>query len=446
MAKNLQVFISSTSIDLQEHRKAVFDVLMQAGEHAIDMNYFGSRPDDPQTVCRKAIEEADILVGIYAWRYGWVPEGDTRSITEMEFDHARALGKPCLCYLVDENYSWPPKFIEHSADTKLKAFKEKVNQLVRSTFTTPENLAMSVMADYTRQIKELASKEQPGQPAVRTVKKPIIQPQNRFLVNRAKQEEQFMIAWDNSSPASNLYFYLYGDAREAHCGLAQRFGYDLAGRKVETETPGKEDHNSGSDKKKWKYFPIKPYFGENEQLNRINLLKELYNTLGVDLEQPASQRALPDLLNSTFLKGFTKKDTVILLLTLDRHNWKPDHVPAVVRHFITNFCSAPLPDNAPRFWFFFGGEYDESNPELRQQIRDAIENRQYGEALDELVPVRRSDIEAWFDKPENKWLRNDDESETDITLRHFGHNEKYDMKSVINTLKQIIEAHNNGQL
>jgi hypothetical protein len=445
MSIQLKVFISSTSIDLQEHREAVRRALSKVGEYAIDMEYFGSQPDDPQTVCRKAIEEADILVGIYAWRYGWVPEGETRSITEIEFDHARALGKPCLCYLVDENHSWPPKFVEYSAFDKLNAFKEKVSQLVRSTFTTPENLATSVMADCTRYIKEQAAKEQPGRPAVRAVKKPIIPPQNRYLVNRFKQEEQFQDAWD-SCPASNLYFYLYGDARQAHCGLAHRFGYELAGRKVDAEIPEQADQSADSDKKKWKYCQIKPDFGENEKQNRFNLLKSLYIAFDVDLEKPVSQRSLPELLKSKSLKGFTKKDTVILLLTLDSHNWKPDHVPAVVRQFIGNFCSAPLPENAPGFWFFFGVEYDESNPEIKQQIRDAIENRQYGEALDELAPVLRGDIEIWFDKPENKPLRKGDESEKDITLRLFGHNNDHDMEDVINKLKQLIETHNNDQL
>ena len=55
---SLRIFISSTSVDLQEHRQAVFDLIMQSGEYAIDMKYFGSRPKDPETVCREAIEQA----------------------------------------------------------------------------------------------------------------------------------------------------------------------------------------------------------------------------------------------------------------------------------------------------------------------------------------------------------------------------------------------------
>ena len=37
--------------------------------------------------CLRRVREADLLVGIIAWRYGWEPDGE-RSITEMEYDAA----------------------------------------------------------------------------------------------------------------------------------------------------------------------------------------------------------------------------------------------------------------------------------------------------------------------------------------------------------------------
>jgi len=35
--------------------------------------------------CLRYAEEADVLVGIIAWRYGWIPNHD-KSITEMVYD------------------------------------------------------------------------------------------------------------------------------------------------------------------------------------------------------------------------------------------------------------------------------------------------------------------------------------------------------------------------
>lgn len=34
--------------------------------------------------CLRSVRETDLLVGIIAWRYGWEPEGEEKSITEME--------------------------------------------------------------------------------------------------------------------------------------------------------------------------------------------------------------------------------------------------------------------------------------------------------------------------------------------------------------------------
>ncbi len=448
MPKPLQVFISSTSIDLQEHRKAVFDALTQAGEYAIDMKYFGSRPDDPQTVCMDAIKAADVLVGIYACRYGFVPKDETRSITEMEFDHAQALGKQCLCYVVDEDYSWPIKYIENSALEKLNAFKEKIGaKVTRTTFTTPDNLAKSVVADLAQRMKEHLAAEQPPRAENPTKKEPLlISPAYALFVNRTKQDEQFQTIFWSNPPSKPLYFYLYGDARQAHDALSQRFGYECAGMQLDWKQAPDIPAEDNKEKKRWKYQRIKPDFSENEPLNRIKLLNELYREFDLDLESPASDRTLADLLKSPLLKGFTPRDTVILLLTLDRHNWKPLHVPAVVRTFISQFCAAPLPQNAPRFIFFFGIEYDENHDALRQDIKKAIDERQYGEALDELAPVTPADLEAWFSKTYSLPLRKDDENDKDITLRHFGYAETHHMKTVILTLKRLIEQYNNEQL
>jgi hypothetical protein len=117
------------------------------------MEFFGSRADEPVGACEKEIEECDILVGIYAWRYGWSPSGKAPSVTELEFSHAQTKGKKCLCYLVDESHSWPPIHMDGGrALANLKKFKARVSGLVRSKFTTPDNLAKQVAADVAREV------------------------------------------------------------------------------------------------------------------------------------------------------------------------------------------------------------------------------------------------------------------------------------------------------
>lgn len=143
----MRVFVSSTYADLQEHRKAVDQIINRLSAQYSGMEYFGSRPHEPKHVCIEEIGKCQVFIGIYAHRYGWIPDGDSLSITEQEFDYARQAGLDCYCYVVDPTHPWPPPHIEHQASDKLGQFLRKVNNLVRSAFTTPDNLAKQVAAD-----------------------------------------------------------------------------------------------------------------------------------------------------------------------------------------------------------------------------------------------------------------------------------------------------------
>src|SRR5262245_39418546 len=109
----MKVFVSSTYQDLKEHREAVNGVLARMKLRFSAMEYFGSRTDEALPVCETEIDESDIFVGIYAHRYGWSPNGAEISITEAEFDRSRSAGKPCLCYVVKDDYPWSPKLMDH---------------------------------------------------------------------------------------------------------------------------------------------------------------------------------------------------------------------------------------------------------------------------------------------------------------------------------------------
>jgi len=59
----------------------------------------------------------DIYIGIFAWRYGFIPNDDSASITEKEYRHAKKHNIPCLIFLLDEKTPCPPNFIDsHTGD------------------------------------------------------------------------------------------------------------------------------------------------------------------------------------------------------------------------------------------------------------------------------------------------------------------------------------------
>jgi len=101
----MKVYVSSTYQDLIEHRAAVDRILRRMGHDVIGMEQYVAEGSKPVERCRADVRGADVYVVIVAWRYGYVPDGDTpplrRSITEIEHDEAVDAGKPVLAFLLD---------------------------------------------------------------------------------------------------------------------------------------------------------------------------------------------------------------------------------------------------------------------------------------------------------------------------------------------------------
>ena len=105
----MKVFISSTYKDLIDYRAAAIKAVEGTSYQAVKMEVFGARPNEPLEACLQEIEQSDLFVGIYAHRYGYVPDGSDISITQMEYLHAKMLGRPVYCFVIDdENQPWLP--------------------------------------------------------------------------------------------------------------------------------------------------------------------------------------------------------------------------------------------------------------------------------------------------------------------------------------------------
>jgi hypothetical protein len=153
------VFVSSTFIDLAEHREAVRNALRQLGAVDISMENLGARDERPKDECLRIIsEEVETFVGIYAYRYGFIPKGDRKSITEAEYDAASQSNLPRFIYLINEDAPWTPKFIDKGTSAeRLEKFKERVSgSLICKRFSTKDDLATSVAADVGRHLLRAA--------------------------------------------------------------------------------------------------------------------------------------------------------------------------------------------------------------------------------------------------------------------------------------------------
>ena len=157
--QRIDVFVSSTSSDLKAYRRAVRTALIERGLHPVMMEDFPAVSRDAVETCRSYVDSSDLFIGIYAYRYGYCPNDDEISITEMEYDWAKAKGIARLVFVIDEDADLPDSDpVYTKADTrgsdsniakireKLVAFLDRVGkEVVWKKFTTPDDLSRKVM-------------------------------------------------------------------------------------------------------------------------------------------------------------------------------------------------------------------------------------------------------------------------------------------------------------
>jgi hypothetical protein len=149
-----KIYVSSTYSDLQEFRQRVYRALRQLGHDVIAMEDYVATDERPVRKCLADVGRCDLYLGIFAWRYGYIPpeyNPEGKSITELELTHARKEGIPSLVFLHDEAAPWPPVRMDHGdAAARIRSLRETLCcELTVSFFRGSENLAALVSAAVT---------------------------------------------------------------------------------------------------------------------------------------------------------------------------------------------------------------------------------------------------------------------------------------------------------
>jgi HEAT repeat protein/energy-coupling factor transporter ATP-binding protein EcfA2 len=151
------IYVSSTSLDLQEHRERLDRMLRRLGHEDVAREFWGSK--DEQSVERRlmSVGASDIYIGIFAWRYGSIPVEDNPdgiSFTEMEFRAAIREQKPCLIFLLSDDAPWPPKFIDRDRTRIERLRNELVSNHKVEFFRSAEDLVTVAASAIARWAQE----------------------------------------------------------------------------------------------------------------------------------------------------------------------------------------------------------------------------------------------------------------------------------------------------
>jgi tetratricopeptide (TPR) repeat protein len=153
--------ISSTSVDLPEHRREVEQACLREGYFPDMMESLPARDADAIRVSLEMVDRADVYIGIYAWRYGHKPEGHDISITEMELNRAVERKIPILVFLIHKDHALTIEMVETDKDAQrnLAELKERASTgRGRREFKSPQDLRGEVI----HALSDLNQREQEG--------------------------------------------------------------------------------------------------------------------------------------------------------------------------------------------------------------------------------------------------------------------------------------------
>lgn len=144
--------VSSTARDLPLHRKEVLDACLRQGMFPTMMEHLPASDADAIQESLRMVDEADYYLGVFAHRYGHVPEGHDVSITEMEYERAVERNIPRLVFLMDKSHKISIDDVEMGEGAaKLKTFKGRLEkERVVDYFNSPADLRAKVIDALSR--------------------------------------------------------------------------------------------------------------------------------------------------------------------------------------------------------------------------------------------------------------------------------------------------------
>jgi tetratricopeptide (TPR) repeat protein len=240
-AQPMKVFLSSTAVDLEAHRRVADDTILRLSQQAVVMERFGPLHGEPVAECERKAREADVLICLVAHRYGFEPEADKGSITRREVEAARAAGKKVLVWIVADDHPWSEKKEQDRlTDPSVLSNPERVVEVARSvqalqefkgwlrtcyvcdTFTTPNDLGRKIavaLSTYARERgPDAVSPAVPACGEVRIVH--ALQPAPHFHGREALLEE--LRAWAADLASADRVWSLVAPGGSGKTAVAER--------------------------------------------------------------------------------------------------------------------------------------------------------------------------------------------------------------------------------
>lgn len=148
--KKLQVFVSSTYIDLRDERQAAVEAILRAGHIPAGMELFASGDQSQMEVIRQWIDASDVFLLILGGRYGSVEPESGKSYIHLEYEYALERGKPVFSVVIDPNEledrvrQRGSQVKESDYGAQLKVFTAQVKQRLVRDWSNPDQIKVAI--------------------------------------------------------------------------------------------------------------------------------------------------------------------------------------------------------------------------------------------------------------------------------------------------------------
>lgn len=102
--KKLQVFISSTFLDLKEERQAAVEAILGFNHIPAGMELFKAGNDSQLNTIKKWIDNSDVYLLILGGRYGSIENESKKSYTHLEYEYAINKGIPVFSIILSDSF------------------------------------------------------------------------------------------------------------------------------------------------------------------------------------------------------------------------------------------------------------------------------------------------------------------------------------------------------
>jgi hypothetical protein len=144
----MKVYLSSTFLDLKDHRQKISNALRKARYDVVMMEEYVARDELVEIACQGDVAGCDAYLGVFGWRYGYIPEDNNpqhRSVTELEYCAADSISIPCLVFLVKDDAKWPQEWRDVDL-TRVLSLRTRLKKRCAAYFEDASDLAVEVLA------------------------------------------------------------------------------------------------------------------------------------------------------------------------------------------------------------------------------------------------------------------------------------------------------------